>query len=120
MGVDATSYLVIGYKIDKKTIQKYEIEPYSEEALPYVEGHRGIDLSIIYDQMCGNYIIFGKEIASHSEYSENEIEAIPLDQLTSQELRLRIKNDFIRVFGQHILDILPDQEPQILIFTHYS
>ena len=62
MGYSKYAELVFGWKLaGMPTNSKGEkLSPYEDEFMPYVEGHKGIEETIIYDQMCGDYVVFGK------------------------------------------------------------
>jgi hypothetical protein len=122
MGLYATNYVVYGFHINKKELKKHNINHFSDEFMPYIEGQDGNDLSLIYDQVCGDYIVFGKELHSQGEHENNTIKAIPLKELSTLdwEETYKITQNFIKCIGQDIFNQLQQKEPQLLIFTHYS
>lgn len=111
MGIDRTTHLVYGWKF-KEIIGKdgEEINPYEEEFLPYVEGHKGVNHTIIHDQMMGEYTVFGVPLGSVSD--DGDFVDVGDPELNSFALR----NKFKEVFGTDS----PTEEPTILLFLHAS
>jgi hypothetical protein len=122
MGLYATNYVVYGFQISKKEIKKLSINHFSDKFIPYIEGGSDIQLSLIYDQVCGDYIVFGKELHSQGEHENNTIKAIPLKELSTLdwEETYKITQKFIECVGEDTFNQLKQKEPQLLIFTHYA
>lgn len=111
MGVDRTTHVVFGWKLPEPMIDANgeEINPYEDEFLPYVEGHKGVKEILIHDQMMGEYNVFGIHLASPNE---GDFEIIETESLNAQELRETFKS----VFG---IDA-PTEDPKIIAFIHCS
>lgn len=105
MSVERTVY--IGIYVDVLDLVE---DVYSEELLPYLEGHKGIEFDLIYDGMCGNYAYFGKTFTKLEYYDEkdyifednyekqyedihNELSKLGIN-INEKQLRLMIFNHF--------------------------
>lgn len=88
-----------------------EINVYEDSFLPFVEGHKGVDEAIVYDQMCGEYTVFGKRLA-YMDSDVNEFQTIDVSGLDENLLRVKFKS----VFG---IDA-PVEPAAILLFNHAS
>jgi hypothetical protein len=114
MGVDRNDYLVYGFKLpinyfESKGIQIFEGDRY----MPYIEGWKGEDYSIIHDQMSGKYCVFGYRVAYASSDGFEFIELPPDGWPVSAD---QIKQKFKEVFG---FDSAELGEPKVLLFSHY-
>lgn len=119
MGIYASNYIIFGFHIDKKVIKKHEVNPYSEKTLPYVDGNPGFTQILIYDQVCGNYIVFGNEIYSKGQDNASGITPIDIKNYSMEEMD-ELTNKFIDAFGMDVYKTMEMPLPEILVFTHYS
>lgn len=113
MGVDRSDYMIYGYKLPKDYIETKGIEMFEgDKYLPYIEGWKGEDYSIVNDQMSGKYVVFGYSIAYANSNGFDFIE-LPTDCPIKPE---QVKAKFNEVFGFN-----PEElgEPKVLLFTHY-
>lgn len=114
MGVDRSDYIIYGWKLPYKvfTPDGVEIDLWDDpKFLPYIEGHKGIDHTLIIDGMSGEYTAFGDWIASGNDSIGFEFIELEFSQLNPEST----KNKFKEVFGFD-----PPGEPKILVFTHWS
>lgn len=119
MGIYATNYVIYGFHINKKVMKKFDVKPDSDTALPYVEGRPGITLELVYDQVCGDYIVFGEKIHSEGEHSNHEIKAIDIKNHSMEEMT-HLQDKFIEAFGLDVFKAMGSPEPKLFVFTHYS
>lgn len=114
MGVDRSDYLIYGYKLPIDYFKTKGVDIWEDEKyLPLIEGWKGEDYSIVHDQMCGNYYVFGYSIARANSNGFEFLE-LPVDgwPVTGE----RVKEKFSEAFG------FTDEtlgEPKVLLFTHY-
>lgn len=112
MGLYSTSYVILGYHLDKKFIEKHNIMPYDiMDELP-------TGMELVYDQVSDEYIVFGHKLHSTHQHETNEITRLRTSQLTPQIEKTR--DTFIETFGIDVYNDLEHKEPQLLAFTHYS
>lgn len=114
MSIDRTDYIVYGWKLpyDMKDSKGNKISFWDEKFLPMIEGHKGEEYSIIIDNMCGNYIVIGKVLASTKE--SDGWNFIPLKYWDSSE-REELKDKYRKMF-----DIEGGvADPYLFIFTHF-
>ena len=112
MGYSKYAELVLGWKLaGMPTNYKGErLSPYEDEFMPYVEGHKGIEETIIYDQMCGDYVVFGK-LLGHV-YDCGDFETIDVSGLDTVAMRDRFRD----IFDAEA----PEEDPKVLLFIHCS
>jgi hypothetical protein len=122
MGIYATNYVVFGFTLNKKELKKLSIKYMSEEFMPYIEGSTDTGYELIYDQVCDEYIVFGKVLNSEGQDDKHNIKAIPLKEISNLdwEESYKITQKFIECIGQETYDQLQQKEPRLLIFTHYA
>jgi hypothetical protein len=113
MGIYRRDYILFGWKLPNKiTNENGEyISFWDDKYLPYVEGHPGIEYSIINDQMCGEYTAFGKQIMSGGDYDGWDFEPITLGELNADD----VKSKYTELFGTN-----PPSEPILFIFSNFS
>ena len=114
MGVDRRDYVIYGYKmpydyLESKGLNIWEDQKY----LPFIEEWKKEDYSIIYDQMCAGYIVFGMRIA-YADQKGFEFVELPISGWPNQSDL--IKDKFKEIFGISAADF---GEPKVLLFTHY-
>lgn len=60
MGVDRSDYVIYGYKLFVYYFRVKGIELFDDNKyMLYIEGWKGEDYLIVYDQMSGEYVVFG-------------------------------------------------------------
>jgi hypothetical protein len=114
MGVDRSDYLIYGYKMPANYLKSKGIEILEDDkCLRLIEGWKGETYSIIYDQMRGEYVVFGYRIA-HAGSGGFDFFELPHGgwPVTAEQ----VKSKFNEVFG-----FIDDElgEPKLLLFTHY-
>lgn len=110
MGYTIYANLVFGWKLTDlpKDSDGDEIDPFEDKFLPYVEGHDGVKETIIYDQMCDEYMMFGILLGEVSDCGDFEyIDTSDLDALA-------LRDKFREVFECDP----PDELPRIILFIH--
>lgn len=117
MGVDRRDYVIIGYKLpyDVKTKTGEElIEKIWEDEmyLPMLEGWQNEEFILICDGMSGEYIAFGKEIASADEYEGFDFVEVEIDEADFDRVKIKANTIFPDIDYDFTL-------PKILIFTYY-
>ena len=120
MGVDRTDYIVFGFKMSPELLKSKNISIDDDKYLPYIEGHKGEQDTIVYDYMMGKYVVFGKLINQSWDYEEGKFTTISYQDFFDDEETKRVTDKFIELFGQDVLDELEDDEPQMFVFSHYS
>lgn len=109
MSVDRTDYIVYGWKLPYTTTNRTRLN--SDQCLSMIEGHSGEEFILVLDDMCGDYIVFGKRISSDfGKESGWEFIQLDLKNYNSDE----VKSKFLEVFG-----IIPSEEPSLFIFSHF-
>jgi len=114
MGVDRSDYMIYGYKLPADYFESKGIELFEgDKYMPYIEGWKGEDYSIVNDQMCGKYVVFGYSIA-YANSNGFDFTELPSDGWPVKPDQ--VKEKFKEVFG------FTDEslgEPKVLLFTHY-
>jgi len=103
MGLYRTDYIVCGWKLPKE-IEGFDY--WDDKNLPYVEGHKGVEYTIVLDD---DYLVFGKLIAISSEWNFN---VLNFDNLNTEEIKEKYREIFNVDGGV--------SEPYVFIFSHYS
>jgi hypothetical protein len=114
MGVDRSDYLIYGYKMPPDYLESKGIELFEDRKyLPFIEGWKDEDYSIVHDQMCGKYCVFGYSVA-YANSNGFEFVELPPDgwPVTADQ----VKEKFKEVFG---FDSSELGEPKVLLFSHY-
>lgn len=110
MGVDVSTHLFYGIKLDLDTFEK-EIKDkfpdfadgeefgYYEFLEAEVDGTKEAEFDVIVDHMSGEYILFGKEIAQTGEHDEKFYEVSP-DHLPDRDtliakINARLKSEYL-------------------------
>lgn len=115
MGVDRTDYIIYGYKLpyDLKN-KKGDIDFWSDNLLPLIEGHPGEEFTLIRDGMCGRYNVFGLKINSGGDKYEGwDFVNLDLKNLDAE----RVKSKYRQIF--ELEDDEPVAEPYLFIFSHF-
>jgi len=120
MGVDRTDYIVYGFKFKPNDLKQSGIDIWADKYLPYVEGHKGVTDIIVYDGMSGEYVVFGKLINKAEEHQGTGFTTISYRDFFDDDERERVTAKFRELFGDAIYDDLEEDEPQMLVFSHYS
>jgi hypothetical protein len=120
MGVNKTHYIIFGFKVHPNKLKSEKIDIWSDKFLPYIEGHKDIPYTIIYDGMCGEYLVFGKLIHKDHDYDSFSFTSISYKDFFDDKENKEVTQAFIDLFGKEIFNDLEDEEPQMLVFTHFS
>lgn len=120
MSVDRTDYVIYGYKIDPKQLRRMGVNIHDDKHERMLCGHKEEKYRIVDDQMSGEYVVFGKLIANSDTYTGFKMTQISYQDFFDDDEIEEIKNRFIGTFGfnPEVVDV--DDEPQMIIFTHYS
>lgn len=75
-----------------------EIRENEDKYLPYLEGHKGIKMSLIrtYDE--DNRMFFGLVLARGDKYSDTFVEKMDLDEMI--KIREEVTTEFEKLFGE--------------------
>lgn len=117
MGVDVTTYLVYGIKLDQNKFNEdfEKNNPEIENQLEYLEdefdGAYDAEFRIIEDNMLGNYTVIGKVIESLSEHDE-EFYTISVDKLPDPD-RL------VEAINKKLNSNYERSEFKLLLFNHF-
>jgi hypothetical protein len=120
MGITRTDFIIYGFKVNPEEISKRKIDLWSDLFRHYREGNKDIPYVIVYDGMNEDYLVFGKIIQSTNDY-----DGIPLTKISYKDFFNDDENDsltdaFIDLFGEEIYDTLEEEDPEIIIFSHFS
>ena len=114
MGVDRSDYMIYGYKLPENYFKSKGIEIFEDNKyMPFIEGWKGEDYSIVYDQMSGKYCVFGFRIA----FADNQgfqFLGLPAEGWLTQAEQVKAK--FKDVFGFSCVEL---GDPEVLLFSHY-
>jgi hypothetical protein len=113
MGVDKFEYVIYGWKLPYKMNDQEgnAIDFWDDKFLPYIEGHQGVDHTLISDGMSGKYRAFGLLLADGDEHEGMDFIEIDFEELNADD----VKAVFRDVFGFD-----PPSEPKVLAFSHFS
>ena len=117
MGVDITTYLFYGIKIDGTKFEKDFKSNNPEESdwfyplLPEIEGHPDIEFDIIFDSIGGKYVALGKIIESVDRDDEN-FYTISVDKLPNPDKMIEAINKKLNSSYEH-------SEFKLLLFNNF-
>lgn len=112
MGIERTDYIIVGIDIHDLDINFFENE---DKWLKYIEGHRGIECSIIIDQIHGNYTFFGKIIRQSDNYDTGpDVKIIDEEDIVDAKLTVLPKANLLFDKNYMFHDI------KVFAFTNYS
>lgn len=119
MGVDRTSYLLYGFKVDNKKQIKIFDDHYDElmEESPYSEmfNNSKSKQTIVFDGMCGDYVYIGLCLAELEEYDDRR--AIEI----SGEDILYLNNKLFNAvdnWPKYLQDLFKGVTPKLYFFIH--
>jgi len=110
MSISTNHYIVFGWKLPYDFVENI----WDDKFLPYIEGHEGIEFSMIADGMCGDYIVFGTVIKLPSSHENKDFMDIDLSIMYVYNTG-RLQNEFQKVFGKR-----PTIAPKLFSFIHYN
>jgi hypothetical protein len=109
MSVQRIDYVVYGWKM-KYIPNVYE----NEKLLPYLQGHKGIEFSLISDTMNGQYQVFGVVISKSDEiYVDFDFKEINIKKMNE-------KTDLLIDKYYDLFDELPNSLPDLIVFSHFN
>ncbi len=120
MGVDRTSYLLYGFKVeDEDKMKIIDVEHYEDlmEEEPYSSIFNNVDSdqTIISDAMCGEYIYVGLKLAEIDEYDDNETVELSIEELTKLNDKLK---KAMKEWPDYLVDLFKDDTPKLYFFIH--
>ena len=119
MGVDRTSYLLYGFKVEaEKDMEVFDDHyEYLMEEKPYSEmfNNSKSEQTIIFDRMCGNYIYIGIVLAKLDEYDDDISIEIPESELNNLKLKL-FEN--MTKWPDYLKDLFSEEIPKLYLFIH--
>ncbi len=120
MGVDRTDYIIYGFNIPPAVAKENGVDIWDDKYLPFMEGRPGIFEAIVYDGMSGEYLVFGKVIHKSEDYEGIPLKTVSYKDFFDDSEKDAITQKFIELFGQNIYDNeIEDEEPQVIIFSHF-
>lgn len=113
MSVDRTDFIVYGWKLPYKLKNENgEIDLWADKFLPFIEGHKGVEYTLISDGMSGEYNVFGKLIAHATDDGNGwGFKNLDFTATNSEEVKSKYKELFE-------IDTSPS-EPYLFIFSHF-
>ena len=111
MGLYRTHYIVYGWKLPLLMRDKdgNEIDFWNDKFLPYIEGHQGVDYTIVRD-FDKKHMVFGKLMGRNSDGWNYE--NLNLNNLDSEEVKNKY-NEVFEVEGSVA-------SPYLFIFSHWN
>jgi hypothetical protein len=112
MGLYRTDYIVYGWKLPILMTDKdgNKIDFWDDKFLPYIEGHKGVDFTIVRD-FDKKHLVFGKLIGINSDGWDYQ--NIDVTKLNAKEVQDKYKEVF-----ELEDDVLA--EPYLFIFSHWN
>jgi hypothetical protein len=121
MGVEKTTYLMFGIRLNKQQ-SKVVSKNWSDEKLnfiKYLEGRPEVDgWALIYDGMCGKDHFFGKVIERMGEYDDTPYIVLNSALVQGEEIQTAFKEKFDHCF-QNLAE-LGDNKPLLMLINHFS
>ena len=119
MGVDRTSYLLYGFKVeDEKQIAVFD-DHYEElmEEKPFSNlfNNSKSDQTIVFDGMCGDYVYIGVKLAELDEYEDDETIELDKEKLFKVDEELK---KYMKDWPDYLLDLFNNVEPKMYFFVH--
>jgi hypothetical protein len=116
MGVSRTDYIVYGWKLPYELKDKNgKIDLWADKFLPYIEGHKGVDYTLISDGMCGDYNVFGRLLKHAGDDGDGwGFTNLDLAKIDAEEVKAKYREVFELDKDELIA------EPYLFIFSHYS
>ncbi len=119
MGVEKTTYLMFGIKLNEEQSKVVSKNWFDEKLnlIKYIEGRPEVDgWTLIYDGMCGKNHFFGKvlEQTDRDDYTSYR----ELDISILQSVSTIFKEKFDHCFGNQVE--LGDVKPQLMLINHFS
>lgn len=113
MSVDRQDYIVYGWKFDSiKDSTGEEIDVWDDKYEQYFHGVEGEEFTLVNDPMLDRFMVFGLLISNKNDDSNGwEYVRLEFKNLDSD----KVKNKFKELFGY-----IPEQEPELFIFSHFS
>ncbi len=116
MAVDRTDHIVYGWKLpyDLKN-ENGTIDLWSDKFLPMIEGHKGEEFTMIIDQMCGDYVVFGLNVKSGGDKHEGwDFVHLDFNKFDAEKVKAKYREVFDMKEGE------PMGDPYLFIFSHFS
>lgn len=118
MSINRRDYIIFGWKLpyDVQNDKGETIDLWDDKFLPMIEGHKGEEYIIIRDGMCGDYTVFGLEIANDSGNEEGwAFLNLSLLNTESEPMRRALNEKYEELFNHK-----PRVYPKLFIFSHFS
>jgi hypothetical protein len=113
MGVDRTDLIMYGWKMpyDLKDNQGNKINLHDDKFESVLCGFPGEEFLLVTDGMCGSYNVFGQCILQCDDDGDGW-DFVNLDFNLQTE---KVKENYTKLFN-----MIPETEPTLFIFSHYS
>ncbi len=119
MGLDTSFHLIYGFRLPHDVKHKEtgkEIDPFSDELEPYLNGHKDVrPFQLIWDQMgCGQDTIFGQGLCYMDGDGEATIKEVDFNTIQT----IKVQRLYEKLFKDY--DVPLDVEPKLLCIVHIS
>ena len=121
MGVDKTTYLMFGIKLNDEQSKVVSKNWFDEKLnlIKYIEGRPEVDgWSLIYDGMCGENHFFGKVLERMDSDDCTPYRVLNSALVRGEEFQASFKERFGHCFGNQVE--LGDVKPQLMLINHFS
>ena len=89
MSIQQRTYVIYGYNVPTSLVNYEDIEDYCE--CNHSDEIKG-DVSVIYDGMCGDYVLVGKVLIKSDSYNEISLNEIMIEDKDYIETKAKIDN----------------------------
>lgn len=116
MSVDRSDYIIYGWKLpfNMTSSNNEKIDFWDDKFLPYIEGHQGIEYSLIRDGMSGEYMVFGQRLSSGGDdYEGWDFVNLDFKNLDAEKVKTKYRKLFNIESQEHLA------EPYLFIFSHF-
>jgi hypothetical protein len=113
MSLDRKDYLMLAVNINDKHIDFYDEE--NEKFLPYIEGHRNVNLRIVEDVMSGEFCFFGKVLKVGEDYDGFDTSPIEISDAIIKSQKSQIADKYFELFNEQI----NENDIKLYCFTKY-
>jgi hypothetical protein len=121
MGVDKTTYLMFGIRLNEEQSKVVSKNCFKEELnmIKYIEGRQEVDgWALIYDGMCGENHFFGKVLERMDSDDCTPYRVLNIALVRGEEFQAAFKERFGHCFGNQVE--LGDVKPQLMLINHFS
>lgn len=116
MGIHRNDYIIYGYRlpINIKGKDGNKIDLWADEFLPYIEGHQGVEFSIINHLQDNTSFAFGQNLGHMYEHGEWDFHMIDFKSLDSE----KVKKEYRKIFGLKEDEFIA--EPYLFLISNFN